>query len=48
MAIADPVIPWRKVLRATIRDLNLRRRTHVSLADIAHQLNPLMRGTKLI
>jgi RNA-directed DNA polymerase len=31
-------------MRATIRDLNIRRRTHVSLADIAQQLNPLLRG----
>ncbi|MFK4495933.1 retron-type reverse transcriptase [Bradyrhizobium japonicum] len=31
-------------MRAAIRDLNLRRRTHVSMADIARQLNPLLRG----
>jgi len=33
-----------KSMRAAIRDLNLRRRTHVSMADIARQLNPLLRG----
>lgn len=33
-----------KPMRAAIRDLNLRRRTHVSMADIARQLNPLLRG----
>lgn len=33
-----------KAMRSTIRDLKLRRRTHVSLADIARQLNPLLRG----
>lgn len=31
-------------MRATIRALGIRRRTHVSLADIARQLNPLLRG----
>ena len=31
-------------MRATIRDLKLRRRTQVSLADIAQRLNPLLRG----
>ncbi|WP_256469769.1 MULTISPECIES: group II intron maturase-specific domain-containing protein [unclassified Bradyrhizobium] len=31
-------------MRAAIRDLNLRKRTHVSMADIARQLNPLLRG----
>ena len=31
-------------MRAAIRDLNLRRRTHVSMTDIARQLNPLLRG----
>jgi RNA-directed DNA polymerase len=31
-------------MRATIRDLGLRRRTQVSLADIAQSLNPLLRG----
>jgi len=33
-----------RTMRATIRDLNLRRSTQVSLADIAQQLNPLLRG----
>lgn len=33
-----------KVMRAAIRDLNLRKRTHVSMADIARQLNPLLRA----
>lgn len=33
-----------KAMRATIRDLNIRRMTHVSLADIAQKLNPLLRG----
>jgi RNA-directed DNA polymerase len=31
-------------MRAAIRDLDLRRRTHVSMADLARQLNPLLRG----
>ncbi|MCK1450793.1 hypothetical protein IVB36_07805 [Bradyrhizobium sp. 35] len=31
-------------MRAAIRDLNLRRRTHVSMAAIPRQLNPLLRG----
>jgi RNA-directed DNA polymerase len=31
-------------MRAAIRDLDLRRRTHVSMADIARQLNPLLSG----
>jgi RNA-directed DNA polymerase len=31
-------------MRATVRDLGLRRRTQVSLADIARKLNPLLRG----
>jgi group II intron reverse transcriptase/maturase len=31
-------------MRATIRDLDLRRRTQMSMADIAHELNPLLRG----
>ena len=31
-------------MRATIRDLGIRHRTEVSLADIAHELNPLLRG----
>jgi RNA-directed DNA polymerase len=31
-------------MRKTIRDLNLRRQTQLSLQDIARQLNPLLRG----
>ena len=31
-------------MRATVRDLDIRRRTHVSMDDIAQQLNPLLRG----
>jgi len=31
-------------MRATVRDLNLRRETQLSLQDIARQLNPLLRG----
>ena len=31
-------------MRATIGDLDIRRRTQVSLADIAQQINPLLRG----
>jgi hypothetical protein len=30
-------------MRETIRDLNLRRQTQLSLQDIARQLNPLLR-----
>lgn len=33
-----------KAMRAAIRDLNLRNRTDVSLADIARKINPLLRG----
>lgn len=33
-----------KAMRETIRDLNLRRQTQLSLQDIAQQLNPLLRG----
>jgi group II intron reverse transcriptase/maturase len=33
-----------KAMRATIRDLNLRRQTQLSLTDIAQRLNPLLRG----
>ena len=33
-----------KAMRATIGDLDIRRRTQVSLADIARQINPLLRG----
>jgi hypothetical protein len=31
-------------MRATIRDLDIRHRTQMSLADIARQINPLLRG----
>ncbi len=33
-----------KAMRETIRDLNLRRQTQLTLQDIAQQLNPLLRG----
>jgi hypothetical protein len=33
-----------KAIRSTIRNLKLRRQTHLSLVDIAQRLNPLMRG----
>jgi group II intron reverse transcriptase/maturase len=33
-----------KAMRATIRELNIRRQTQLSLADIAPRLNPLLRG----
>ena len=33
-----------KTMRETIRDLDLRRQTQLSLQDIARQLNPLLRG----
>jgi RNA-directed DNA polymerase len=33
-----------KSMRAKIRELGLRRRTELSLADIAHRINPLLRG----
>lgn len=33
-----------KTMRSTIRDLNIRRQTQLSLADIARTLNPLIRG----
>ena len=33
-----------KSMRAKIRDLGIRRRTELSLADIAHRINPLLRG----
>jgi RNA-directed DNA polymerase len=33
-----------KAMRATIRDLGVRNRTQVSLADIAQRMNPLLRG----
>jgi RNA-directed DNA polymerase len=31
-------------MRSAIRDLNLRRKTQLSLQDLARQLNPLLRG----
>ena len=33
-----------KAMRSTIRELNIRRQTQLSLEDIARQLNPLLRG----
>ena len=33
-----------KAMRATIRELGLRRRTELSVTDIARQINPLLRG----
>jgi hypothetical protein len=36
--------PALKAMRATIRELNIRRQTQLSLADIAHRLNPLLWG----
>jgi hypothetical protein len=33
-----------KSMRATVRDLNIVQWTHLSLADIAEKLNPLLRG----
>jgi hypothetical protein len=33
-----------KTMRSAIRELDLRRRTQLSLADIARQTNPLLRG----
>ena len=33
-----------KTIRATVRDLNIARRTHLPLGDIAKKLNPLLRG----
>ena len=33
-----------KSMRAKIRELGIRRRTELSLAEIAHSLNPLLRG----
>ena len=33
-----------KSMRATIRDLDLRHRTQLSVGDIARQINPLLRG----
>jgi hypothetical protein len=31
-------------MRSAIRDLNLRRQTQLSMADIARRINPLLRG----
>ena len=33
-----------KSMRSTVRDLNIAQWTHLSLADIAEKLNPLLRG----
>ena len=33
-----------KTMRSTIRDLGIRHRTQMTLADIARQVNPLLRG----
>jgi hypothetical protein len=33
-----------KAMRTTIRELELRHRTELSMADIARQINPLLRG----
>ena len=33
-----------KAMRSTIRELNLRHQTRLSLQDIAQRLNPLLRG----
>ncbi len=33
-----------KSMREKIRDLNIRRRTHVTMAEIARQLNPILSG----
>jgi len=33
-----------KAMRQKIRELNLRKRTHISLEDIARKLNPILRG----
>src|SRR6202022_2624770 len=33
-----------KTMRSTIRDLGIRHRTQMTLADIARQINPLLRG----
>ena len=33
-----------KAMRSVVRDLNIRRHTYLSLADIAQKLNPLLRG----
>ncbi len=33
-----------KAMRSAVRDLNIRRHTYLSLADIAQKLNPLLQG----
>ncbi len=33
-----------KSMREKIRDLNIRRRTHMTMAEIARQINPILRG----
>jgi RNA-directed DNA polymerase len=33
-----------KTMRSKIRELNIRGRTQVSLADVAQELNPIVRG----
>jgi hypothetical protein len=33
-----------KTMRTTIRELELRHRTELSMADLARQINPLLRG----
>jgi hypothetical protein len=33
-----------KSMREKIRDLNIRRRTHVTMAEIARKINPILRG----
>jgi group II intron reverse transcriptase/maturase len=40
-AVSKPAL---NAMRATIRDLNIRTRTEVTLDDIAHELNPTVRG----
>jgi RNA-directed DNA polymerase len=37
-------VPAIKAMRATIRELDIRRQTQMSLVDIAQRLNPLLRG----
>jgi RNA-directed DNA polymerase len=37
-------VPALKAMRATIRELDIRRQTQLSLVDIAQRLNPLLRG----
>lgn len=33
-----------KTMRTAIRDLKIRRQTHLSLSEVAHRINPLVRG----